>query len=302
MSFPWQAERAIEPELALELIKIQFPFLKPRQLTLLGVGWDNSAFLLDEKYIFRFPRRASALALLQKESSILPKIAPLLSLPIPFPKWLGKPSKYFPWPFSGYAFLPGKTACSVLLTQAQKAALAEPLAKFLRSLHEIKLANCNLPNQCQSRIEGSSLTNKIFANLQKIADLKLLDNRAVIERAVGLCQTFSPPTHHTIVHGDLYMRHLLIDSSHRLAGVIDWGDLHLSDPAIDLSIAHSFLPATSHETFRKSYGEISSSTWTLAKLRAIYSNTMLIIFGHHTKEEALLKAGKQSLKKIAEDT
>ena len=54
MSFPWQAERTIEPELAFELIKIQFPFLKPLQLTLLGVGWDNSAFLLDKKYVFRF--------------------------------------------------------------------------------------------------------------------------------------------------------------------------------------------------------------------------------------------------------
>ena len=53
MSFPWQAERTIEPELAFELIKIQFPFLKPLQLTLLGVGWDNSAFLLDKKYVFR---------------------------------------------------------------------------------------------------------------------------------------------------------------------------------------------------------------------------------------------------------
>ena len=41
-----------------------------------------------------------------------------------------------------------------------------------------------------------------------------------------------------ICHGDLHVRHLLVDSAGRATGVIDWGDLCLADPAVDLSIAY----------------------------------------------------------------
>ena len=36
------------------------------------------------------------------------------------------------------------------------------------------------------------------------------------------------------VHGDLYSRHLLVDDAGRPCGVIDWGDCHVGDPAVDL--------------------------------------------------------------------
>ncbi len=41
-----------------------------------------------------------------------------------------------------------------------------------------------------------------------------------------------------ICHGDLHLRHLLVTESGSVTGVIDWGDLCLGDPAIDLSIAY----------------------------------------------------------------
>jgi hypothetical protein len=41
-----------------------------------------------------------------------------------------------------------------------------------------------------------------------------------------------------LCHGDLHVRHLLIDGDGSAAGVIDWGDLCLADAAVDLSIAY----------------------------------------------------------------
>jgi aminoglycoside phosphotransferase (APT) family kinase protein len=40
-----------------------------------------------------------------------------------------------------------------------------------------------------------------------------------------------------LCHGDLHVRHLLVDGDGSAAGVIDWGDLCLADAAVDLSIA-----------------------------------------------------------------
>src|SRR5207342_2307898 len=45
-----------------------------------------------------------------------------------------------------------------------------------------------------------------------------------------------------VVHGDLYARHVLVDDDAAACGVIDWGDIHLGDPAVDLALAHGFLP------------------------------------------------------------
>src|SRR4051794_29331785 len=54
---PWTAENAITDDLARTLIEAQFPQLAPVSIRLLGAGWDNSALLINEEFVFRFPRR-----------------------------------------------------------------------------------------------------------------------------------------------------------------------------------------------------------------------------------------------------
>jgi hypothetical protein len=48
--------------LALQLIKGQFPELSAENIRLLGPGWDNTAFIINEQLILRFPRREIAMA------------------------------------------------------------------------------------------------------------------------------------------------------------------------------------------------------------------------------------------------
>jgi aminoglycoside phosphotransferase (APT) family kinase protein len=43
----------------------------------------------------------------------------------------------YPWPFAGYAMLPGRTACRARLDDDTRASAAEPLADFLAALHAI---------------------------------------------------------------------------------------------------------------------------------------------------------------------
>lgn len=302
MPHKWEAEQTIEPPIALELIQEQFPNLGAKSIRLIGAGWDNTAFIIDEALIFRFPRREIALPLLQAEWCALPKLAPRLSLPIPLPKWRGEPSSRFPWPFIGYPMLPGYTACYANLSEQQRAALAEPIARFLSELHATPLsliANCPITEDNHNRIDSSHLIERIAKNFDELSLLNLLENRKQLEAAMKRLAPFRLPEMSTVVHGDFYIRHLLVDAQHRLVGVIDWGDLHLGDPAIDLAIAHSFLPLEAHQTFLNTYGTVSPQTWALAQLRAIHSSAQILLYGHHAQDPDLVREGRRALNLMA---
>ena len=104
----WAPEIVVDEPLARRLIGEQFPEVEQRSLQLLGAGWDNTVWLVEEKWVFRFPRREMVIPGLENEMRYLPQIAPLLPLAIPFPTLLGKPSDEFGWPFYGAPFLPGR--------------------------------------------------------------------------------------------------------------------------------------------------------------------------------------------------
>ena len=103
-----------------------------------------------------------------------------------------------------------------------------------------------------------------------------------------------------IVHGDLYSRHLLVGDDNKLVGVIDWGDVFISNPAIDLVVAHNFLPPCAHEKFKKAYGIISDDQWDFARLRALCHSLVLVIHGHKSDDKFLMHEGQKSLEYIAE--
>jgi len=295
---PWTPQQLIEPPLALYLIQEQFPELHAKHIRLFGAGWDNTAFIIDEKIVFRFPRRKIALSLLETEWFALPKIAPRLTVPIPVPEWKGSPTTHFPWPFIGYRILPGVTACQAHLSEETRANLAVPLAKFLAALHAIPINNlsqCHIPCDNKRRIDGAHLTEQIRKNFKDLALLGLMENANSLHSLIERLQQFREPICSCIVHGDFYVRHILVNEQLKLAGVIDWGDIHIGDPAIDLAIAHSFLPHQAHQAFTTAYGLISEETWALAALRALFSSSMCAIFGHHTQDLPMMNEGLRSL-------
>lgn len=299
MVHQWEPQQKLEPPLALELIQEQFPHLFPKRIRLLGAGWDNTAFVVNEDLIFRFPRREIALPLLEAEWCALPKLAPRLSLPVPLPEWRGIPTTRFPWPFIGYKMLEGTTACHANLSEEERDSLAEPIALFLRDLHATPrelLENCSIPGDNRSRIDWKVIVPKVRKNIEEMTKLNLFENRDFLDSLVNSLQDLREPVSSVVVHGDFYVRHLLINQAHHLSGIIDWGDIHLGDPAIDLAIAHSFLPQKAHKKFRNIYGIISQDTWSLAQLRAIYSSSLLVLYGHHSNDLAILREGLRSLK------
>ena len=78
--------------------------------------------------------------------------------------------------------------------------------------------------------------------------------------------------------------------------MIDWGDVHLGDPALDLSIAFSFLPPAARSRFRQVYGAIDAATWQRARFRAIHYGALLVEYGRSIEDEALREMGAYALR------
>jgi aminoglycoside phosphotransferase (APT) family kinase protein len=284
-------ERHLTVEQVVALVAAQFPTLAPVRATPVGAGWDNVAFRVNDTFVFRFPRREVAVALIDKERRVLPRLAPRLPLPIPVPVLFGAPCAAYPWPFFGYRALDGASACSAGLDDSAREALARPLAEFLAALHAIDAVD-GAPRDTVGKLDRE----RLLGALPHLARVRGIDRRR-------LARVLEPepacPPHANLVHGDLYSRHLLVDGAQQLCGIIDWGDVHVGDPAVDLAVAHGFLPPSAHHTFRRAYGEIDEARWVLARQRALFHSTMMVVYGDSIDDRELSREGVRALKRIA---
>jgi aminoglycoside phosphotransferase (APT) family kinase protein len=296
MARPWDADEHLEPERAERLVETQFPTFAPARLDDFGTGWDNDAYLVNGTAVFRFPRRTIAVPWIQNEALWLPRLAPLLPLPIPRPEWIGAPAEGYPYPFAGYRLLAGTTACRAPLTEPDRLAAAAPLGRFLRALHSVQLDAPETPPHDEIRRADPVLRRKLIEDrLPRIEHLEGLDVAAI--RA--LCERLEPAPLETAplcwVHGDLYARHLLIDDANALCGVIDWGDVHVGDRAVDLAIAFSFLPRAARADFLAAYGDVDAATWDRARMRGLFYGVVLLDYGIAIEDAALQSAAWYAL-------
>jgi aminoglycoside phosphotransferase (APT) family kinase protein len=299
MSQPWSAEFAVSDALARSLIEAQFPQLAPVNMESFGAGWDNSAFRVNGMYVFRFPRRQVAVPWLEVESRVLPVLAGRLSLPVPNPTFVGRPTDAYPWPFAGYPLLPGRTACAAALDDNQRAAAAGPLARFLAALHAVPAAGCGAGPDMLARLDLARRLPQARERLEVAARGGLVADSRPFTRILDTAPGSYTPRADTLVHGDLYVRHLLVDADNQLAGVIDWGDVHLGDPAADLIIAHSFLPPAAQDAFRRAYGPIDDISWRVARLRALWHTIAVLLYGADTGDNDLRREAELSLRYLA---
>ncbi len=299
----WDADVTLSKTDAASLIDRQFPELAPAQLESWGEGWDNWAYLVNGQYVFRFPRRQIGAALIEREIRSLPHIAQYLSQPVPTPQFIGVPQNGYPYPFMAYPVLSGVTACRMNWTDELRAANAIPLARLLAALHRtpvdaetLRWAPTDEIERAKIRKRAPMVIERLRAVAPKVIDIDVEALIDLVERLSGTESYHGPPCW---VHGDLYARHLLVDRDYRLCGVIDWGDVHIGDPALDISIAISFLSPSARALFQEAYGPIDAATWDRARFKAIHYGPPLIEYGLDVGDDAMRAAGEYALRMAA---
>ncbi len=301
MSTPvWLADIAVDVPLVRQLLTAQFPALATETVEPFGAGWDNVAYLVGTRVLFRFPRRRICANLIDREIAVLPGVASEVSLAISAPAYIGKPSAEYPWSFAGYPLIAGTAASAIALTDDDRTALAVPLATFLRELHAIDpepLVACGLPPDEMKRLDPEKALRLTRERLPTLIGAAIVDQP---ERLFSWLERHPPIpgalSERRVVHGDLYAGHVIIGADAALAGVIDWGDMHLGDPALDIAIAHLVLPQRAHDAFRSAYGAMDERTWEAARYRAVYHAILECDYGVRGNEPLMLEIGTTALR------
>lgn len=307
MTDPWVARWPIDADTAQQRIVDRFPALQGATVVPFAAGWDNEAFLVDkdsQQYVFRFPRRPVAVQLMETELRWLPQLAPQLPTPSPIQCFGRSPLQRPPCPLVGTAtwsatspMMCSRPPCLPRLSNAwepSSAGFSAPCTGCLQA---------KTPRACPRRAMPSTRpTWKLRTRHLSIAKARLrrllpadpVDE--LVQRVQQLAtSTYGPAQELGWVHGDLDHRHVLLSDNGTLAGIIDWGDLHWGDPAVDLGVWWSVLPLGARNSFRAAYGPIDAATWRRAQGRCICHQLAVLEWAVKTERPAVAKAARRAL-------
>jgi aminoglycoside phosphotransferase (APT) family kinase protein len=277
----WSPEVTVDADFARQLISTQFPDVALESLTLIGEGWDNTVWLVDEQWAFRFPRRGLAIPGVEREIAALAALAPRLPLLVPAPVFVGRPADGFPWPFFGARFLPGSEPLG--LSEDARARLARPLGEFLRALHSASVPG--LPADPFGRADMAIRVPGARERFAALAAEGLWRPPPSLDAVLDAAEQLPAPEPTAVCHGDLHLRHLLVDDSGAAACVIDWGDLCRGDPSIDMPLVWALLP--NRDDFLAAYGPVTDDQLLRARVLSLFLCAVLALYAHHEGMAAL---------------
>ncbi|MGZ8793102.1 MAG: phosphotransferase [Gaiellaceae bacterium] len=185
----------------------------PTTIAEIDDGYDFEVAIVDGEWVFRFPRRPGVEKALELEIAQLPAIAPALPVDVPSFEYVSRDPL-----FVGYRLIRGKP----LVDED-----ADGIRAFLDALHALDTSG--LP---MDRPDWVGAYRDQCAEFERLV-VPFLDKdwRAQAKRLFGdveMLVDFEP----ALLHADLGPEHLLVRDG-RLAGVIDWGDMRMGDPALD---------------------------------------------------------------------
>ncbi|WP_350300750.1 phosphotransferase [Peribacillus frigoritolerans] len=302
MEKPWLAEYPVSLVLAGKLIMLQFPEIELKEIKQLGEGFDNTVIQINGQFVFRFPRRPIAVTLIQVESQLLPSIAGTLPLAIPEPIFFGKPSTLYPYPFTGYKMVKGHLPEEE--SEASKVESAKRFARFLKVLHSFpaeRAMRLGVQPDGMMRLDVSYRKKSLMENVSNLLKLGYFEQAQAVKDFVEALDDLDVQHPISLVHGDIHIRNVLLDDEGVLAGIIDWGDVHIGNPAIDFSFLYSYFPKEARRAFFEIYGEIEKETESLARFRAIYMLVTLLVYGIDRHDEELIAITSTGLKFAMEE-
>jgi aminoglycoside 2''-phosphotransferase len=231
----------------------KFPALAVEKLEYLSEGWDSVAVLVNDRLIFRFPKRASTQENLRIEIQLLPELAKYLPLPIPQFEYIGDPpGQHLPFAFVGYPMLKGASEEEWAKEVWQADWWKPVLGEFLTALHafpvkwarELGVLNLNESFKVTEKhysTEPSSWREMLiqFYELTKQTVLPII-SPTLQKRLTDRFERFLADERYfqfepTLIHADFTEDHIIADfEARKINGIIDFGDVAIGDPAMDV--------------------------------------------------------------------
>jgi aminoglycoside phosphotransferase (APT) family kinase protein len=227
----------------LQVLRDRFPALDLRDSRTIEDGWDSLVLEVGGELIFRFPRRREVENWVEREIALLPELAEALPVEVPRFEYIARNGILC----VGYRKLVGEPGTAL----SERG--GDDLGSFLAALHRFPVERARaLGVSCYE----PAAWRRHFANFCADLHRRVLPMLAPSERERAealFAQVAELDFEPVLVHGDLGPEHVLVRAG-RVAGVIDWSDARVGDPALDLAwCLHGTSQATG-DAVARSYG------------------------------------------------
>ncbi|MDX1438142.1 MAG: aminoglycoside phosphotransferase family protein, partial [Anaerolineales bacterium] len=197
--------------------------------------------IVNEEFIFRFPKTPLALRQLKLELAILRALQGQTTLRIPNPICEQMDTDKVGEAFFGYRLIPGEPFLQETFRAINDEKIvdrvADQVATFLKELHSFKPDEGlgRAANRRDTREDWVSMLTQIREQL--IPRLNKEESQRVIENFENFLVDDENFDYEPVLrHGDFGTVNVLYDpDSKRLSGVIDFGNAGIGDPALDLA-------------------------------------------------------------------
>lgn len=194
-------------------------------------GGDHLVLIVNgDEYAFRFPR--TGVHDLRFEIEVLKHLQHRSKVTVPAYDHVDPSGR-----FAGYRFIGGNPLTTdryARLDAASAKAVLDAVAGFLTALHDLPQAAIGWSGEWPRIWTAAQFAQRgVAERLPLIA--RHAPQFATLVEAFYAIYRLDRPENLAIIHGDLVGEHMLVDRSGlRLAGIIDFGDVALGDPAQDL--------------------------------------------------------------------
>ncbi|QCV56718.1 phosphotransferase [Thermoactinomyces vulgaris] len=226
----------------LQWISAKCPNLNIQYWKVDNRGWDNLVIVINDSWIFRFPRNSKVQKRLLVEKQLLDHIKDLfrdLDVEVPRYQLLYDSADELPvccfYPMIKGAPLSRKRLQALSPPSSRKA--AHVLGDALALLHSINVSQLQfhglLPEQTEDdwKSHWSDIKLKVLPLLTEREQYQV---RHLFENFFEEWSVADLPK--TLIHGDLSHSHILFsEEQQRITGIIDFGDAKIGDPAYDFS-------------------------------------------------------------------
>ncbi len=197
------------------------------KIVIYGKGEDFLSIDIRNEWIFLFPKNPRAVEALGVEIRLLPAIAKRVPLPIPY-------IEYARSDFIGYRKIHGVRLASDVIRSwdsVTRFRCAKQLGEFLGRLHTFP------PEEAREAGVSDSSAAWRFQAYRNVCEYVLPSlKKRVVQNVVGFFDRYhAMPWESLLIHGDLsFEDHVFFNPTKKeIAGIIDFGDIALDDPAHD---------------------------------------------------------------------
>ncbi|WP_030253484.1 aminoglycoside phosphotransferase family protein [Streptomyces violens] len=255
-----------------------------------SAGTSNAMYRLGGDMVVRLPRAAGSADDVAKEHRWLPRLAPRLPVAVPVPLGKGVPGEGYPWHWSVYRWLPGRTESTPGLGH-DSGLFAKDLAEFVGALRRIDTVGGPPSYRSEPLAARDAATRGDVEALRGV-----IDTETAVAAWEEALRAPAPDGPAVWIHADLQPGNVLVEDG-RLSAVIDFGCLGLGDAAVDLIAAWYLLPADARDVFRTAVAA-DDAAWArgrgwalsvaLAELRYYrVTNPVMAAIARHVIEELL---------------